>query len=127
MNFKENFFSDFPKKLKEKMELREANISLNEKVESPLKAIDMFLNNLKLEQNTFLDRSVRPTIYIPYDVGVSVRFELQNHIFRVYTTFNTRQRGELQIGLQKSLSSTELVEKFTLENQATPNINMREY
>ena len=76
--------------------MREANISQNQRVESSLKAYDMSLNKLQLDNNKFFDGYFKATVYIPHDVCVFVRFESGDPFFKVHTTFTIGQAGETE-------------------------------
>ena len=62
-------------KFKEIKELRKANISMNESVETSLKAFDRSLKNLQLEYKKFRDNSVKPRIQALYDLGILDKIE----------------------------------------------------
>ena len=68
--------------------MREANKSLSKSVETSLKASDMSLKNLQLENTNFKDNSVKATIHIFYDVDLFVRFDNDDEIPSDYLTFN---------------------------------------
>ena len=61
LNFIGNNFNDFEKAINstEIEELREDDISLNERAEASLKAFDIFSKNLQLEYKNFIDNYVK--------------------------------------------------------------------
>ena len=114
--------------LKENKEWREANCLLNESVEVSLKAFDVFSENLQLDYNILIDRSVESKLQRLHDVGLFDRFEIKGEISMDYFTLNGRRRVELEIDeeIETNLSITEFVNAFELKSEATSNEKMRE-
>ena len=77
-------FQDFQKvdNSNENEKLREANISLNESVESSLGTLDVPSITLYLEYNIFIDNSVEATSHVFYDVGLIDRVEKKVNFLR---------------------------------------------
>ena len=66
--------------------LWKAENSLSESIEASPKAFDMFLIDKRLE-NEFLDNSVKATIQLLYDIGLSITFDKKDEILKEYFTF----------------------------------------
>ena len=79
-------------------EIGVADNSLNESAKKSLKTCDLSHNNLQLEYNNFLGKYVKVTKEVFYAVGLSDRIGLKDEFFKDYLVFNTRRRGELEIG-----------------------------
>ena len=68
--------------MKEIKQLTEANISLNESAESSLKSFDMSSDSLYLENEKHIDKFVKTTRQLFYEVGLFDRFENKGQILK---------------------------------------------
>ena len=77
-------------------EFSEVDISLNEGVESSLKAFDISLVELELEYSNFLDTFVKTIVQILKNVGLFDRFWNNDESLRDYITCNRSWKGGLE-------------------------------